>query len=279
MNYILRRRGLGGVSCSAIALLMTNACDSYVAGRRVPSDEIDYVFRWGYTGQLPLEAKHVVNTAEAISLAANKKRSRLKMQEEGVFVPETWNASELGIFFPTPGSSVIVRPERHSQGNDLYHCTNLFQIQRAQEQIRGRNYISRYIPKVREYRVYVVCGRVIAVADKHPDDPSAIAWNHAQGSSYRNVRWDNWPLKGCYEAIKATASVGLDFAGIDVMEDAAGNVYVLEANSAPSLLSDYRTACMAKAFDYIVEHGKAVIPLGDTANWRSFIHPAIRRQS
>jgi hypothetical protein len=60
------------------------------------------------------------------------------------------------------------------------------------------------------------------------------------------------------------------------MVDAAGNCYVLEINSAPSLTSPYRQECMGKAFKYIVENGKARIPLVEAkGGYRKFIHPAL----
>ena len=76
--------------------------------------------------------------------------------------------------------------------------------------------------------------------------------------------------------IEAFKLSGLDFGGVDVMVDGEGNVSILEINSAPSLTSPYRQSCMAKAFDYIVEHGKEEIPLIEgRGGYLKFIHPAI----
>ena len=60
------------------------------------------------------------------------------------------------------------------------------------------------------------------------------------------------------------------------MMDNDNNAYVIEINSAPSLTSPYRQQCMAKAFDYMIEHGKGRIPLiEDRGGYRKFIHPAV----
>jgi len=60
------------------------------------------------------------------------------------------------------------------------------------------------------------------------------------------------------------------------MVDKDGNCFVVEINSAPSLTSPYRQECMAKAFDYIVEHGKKRMPLvEERGGYSKFIHPAI----
>lgn len=125
-------------------------------------------------------------------------------------------------------------------------------------------------------------GRIITVAQKTPEDPSAVAWNVAQGGRFDVVRWDSWPLEACRVALEAFALSGLDFSGVDVMMDAEGRAYVIELNSAPSLpfLSDgsisYRQKCMAKGFMYIAEHGKEHFDMPEQYNnWRDVIHPTI----
>jgi len=54
---------------------------------------------------------------------------------------------------------------------------------------------------------------------------------------FDNVRWSDWPISACVAAIFAARALGVNFAGIDVMLDAEGRPYVLEANSAPSQTS------------------------------------------
>jgi glutathione synthase/RimK-type ligase-like ATP-grasp enzyme len=139
----------------------------------------------------------------------------------------------------------------------------------------GGGYISDYIPKVREVRVFVAQGRVVWVAEKSPADPTAHAWNVAQGGRFDNVRWSEWPIRACCAAIMATRALNVDFAGVDVMMDAEGKPYVLEANSAPSQTSPYRQLCSAKAFKWMYENGKDRLP-HTVDTWKEIIHPALR---
>jgi glutathione synthase/RimK-type ligase-like ATP-grasp enzyme len=140
----------------------------------------------------------------------------------------------------------------------------------------GNYYISEYIPKVAEYRVFIVSGRVVWVAKKTPANPDAVAWNVAKGGRFDNVRWDEWPLKAIRISREAFLMSGLDFGGVDVMIDKDNNVHVLEINSAPSQTSPYRQECTAKAFDYIVNNGKAFLPVVEQrGGYDKFIHPAI----
>jgi glutathione synthase/RimK-type ligase-like ATP-grasp enzyme len=121
-----------------------------------------------------------------------------------------------------------------------------------------------------------VQGRAVAVAQKTPSNPDDVAWNVAQGGRFDNVPWDSWPLQAVRKSIEAFNLSELDFGGVDVMVDAEGKAYIIEINSAPSLTSPYRQECMAKAFDYISEHGKERIPLvEERGGYRKFIHPAV----
>jgi glutathione synthase/RimK-type ligase-like ATP-grasp enzyme len=123
-------------------------------------------------------------------------------------------------------------------------------------------------------------GRAVWVAEKTPANKAEIAWNVAKGGRFDNVRWNNWPLKAVKVAIEAFNLSSLDFGGVDVMVDKDGDVTVLEINSAPSLTSPYRQECMAKAFDYMLEHGKDRIGLvEEKGQYLKFIHPAIDKQA
>lgn len=143
-------------------------------------------------------------------------------------------------------------------------------------------YACTLIDKAAEYRVYVVNGRVATVANKTPADPSAVAWNVAQGGRFDVLPRGQWNLEACRVAIEGFRLSGLDFGGVDIMiEKDTGKPYILEINSAPSLpfLSDgrvsYRQECMAKAFAYIYHHGNDWMEPEGYNNWRQVIHPGV----
>lgn len=267
MNYLLRRRGLGRTSCRTIGEMSQTGIQVIRNDKRLP--EGDYVFRWGCTSNV--EAKNIVNQARAIHLASDKTAYRRLLQPKEL-CPTTWfSPNEMGIQYP-----VVVRPQHHHQGRNLFVCKDRAELDRAWARCGPGGYISEFIDKVAEYRVFVVCGRVVCVASKTPADPKAVAWNVFQGGKFDNVKWGEWPLKAVRIAVEGFALSGLDFGGIDIMVDGAGDAYILEVNSAPSLTSPYRQSCMAKAFDYVVQKGKAHIPLiEEKGGYRKFIHPAV----
>lgn len=265
---ILRRRKLGRTSVRELSAKSTTGILGMRNDGVFPSD-VNLIFRWGCTSNVPTQ--NVVNTAEAIHLASDKAECRRVF---GELSPKTWfDCRDLGITYPC-----IVRPRHHHQGRHLYVCRTPGEVTNAAGRCGVGYYISEFIDKVAEYRVFVVQGRCVCVAKKTPADSTTVAWNVAQGGRFDNVRWDEWPLKAVKVSIQAFNRTGLDFGGVDVMIDREGNCYVLEINSAPSLTSEYRQSCFAKAFDYIVQHGKAHFPSIDDlprGGYRKFIHPAI----
>jgi glutathione synthase/RimK-type ligase-like ATP-grasp enzyme len=284
MHIILRRPKLGRTSCKEIAKFMTDTvarrCD-WPKFRRLFNNPAPkgYAFRWGCTANLP-EGYTVVNTSEAIHQVNEKTSFRKLLQEDKPdIVPQTWfNSNDVPNLDNINGAvwSVIVRPHKHAQGKQLYLCSNVRDLAEAVQRCGVGYYISEYIPKVAEYRVAIVSGRAVWVAHKTPADANAIAWNVARGGRFDNVAWGDWPLKVVKTAIEGFNLSKLDFGGVDVMVDAEGKCYILEINSAPSLTSPYRQECMGKAFQYIIENGKARIPLIEAkGGYRKFIHPAV----
>lgn len=272
-SVILRRRKLGLTSCREIASKMSSVAT--VVRNDKPIPVTDLVFRWGCTSDLPVDTK-VINKAEAIHLVNDKAKFRMLLQEKmPEYVPHTYIVplNEI-VTLPTAGKWVA-RPYKHAQGRKL-KCGTPDECYAALLQWGMGGYISEYIPKVAEYRVAIVQGRVVWVAKKTPADPNAVAWNVAQGGSFENVNWSEWPLRAVRVSVEAFSHSGLDFGAVDVMVDAEGKVYVLEINSAPSQTSPYRQECFAKAFDYIVANGRQSIPLiVAKGGYKKFIHPAV----
>lgn len=284
---ILRRRKLGRGSSRGIRAASTKGIIEVRHWKdRLPA-AIGTLFRWGCTASVP-GAAVTVNTAESISWCSDKKQGRLDMQAQGVPVPETWTSTDFvnqlanGLEFED-SYRFVLRPAKHAQGRHLYHGT----AQEIADRIRGSTtlrdgYVSVQIDKVAEYRVFCVQNRVAWVAKKTPGNPEQVAWNVAQGGRFDNVRWDEWPKRVIQAALAAAKVSGTDFCGVDVMVDGAGAPFVLEVNSAPSQTSPYRQSCVAKAFDYIVEHGKAAfddVPDSPRRTYKSYIHPAVRGEA
>jgi glutathione synthase/RimK-type ligase-like ATP-grasp enzyme len=264
--YLLRRRGLGKISCEGIASQSTTGLQIYRGDRLLP--DADVAIRWGCTATIPGNGI-VINSAKAIHRVSNKSGFRAILDEHEL-CPATWFQADQVVF------PAVVRPRYHSQGQRLYLAHDRMQLEDAIREFGDGWYASEYIKKIAEYRVYAAQGRAIAVATKIPKDVNAVAWNQAQGSTFYNVRWNDWPLKAVRIALEALQLSRLDFGGVDVMVDADGNAYVIEINAAPSLTSKYRQGQFAKVFDSIVVNGNITYPLVEAkGGYKKFIHPAV----
>lgn len=290
----LRRPRLGRNSVKGMSLhLQSQGLDArgQLYNRRLTNfseNSSGLLVRWGCTAAVPEVFRHlkVINKAEPIYLVNNKLGFRqLLMNGRADLIPPTTtsmlgNLSISGLNFP-----MILRPRRHSQGRNLWRINNPVDLQETLSSnadiLSDGWYLSELIDKKQEFRVYVVNGRVATVAEKHPDDPTQLAWNVHQGGEFRVVRWDDWNLDVCKVAIEAFNYSGLDFGGVDVMTDQDGRPYVIEINSAPSLplLSDgsvsYRQKCMAKCFKFIHDNDNSTIDFVENQGWRGYIHPAV----
>lgn len=266
MIAFLRRRKLGNDSTKAIqsflrasgkeiAILRHDASGWKEFNRRwLPvTSQPDYVIRWGYTGEYGLDNDHTINRSEHIHLVNNKPECRKKLIENNISCPETYfdKISAKGRLREDPPVFLIGRPSHHAQGRKFSFVRTYNDL----ENDHTSDYWSEYIDKEREFRVFTFFGRIIMVAEKVPTEIGRrrLAWNHfGDGAVFENVNWSNWPIESCKLALKASNVIGIDFAGIDVMEK-NGVPYILEINSAHSLTSEYRQVTFSKAIGWLID--------------------------
>lgn len=294
---MLRRRKLGMGSVRGIAHHSEGAID-WVRNDNLNSknwNNITHVVRWGCTSSLPTGFTHIpiINKSGAIHATSNKSSFRKTFQ---MAYPQ-WSIPSFGSDWGTPDFPCIARPHTHSRGLNLTLCNNPNSLLDAARSFGTGWYAGKFIPKIEEYRVYVVGGRSVAVAKKVVEDKTAIAWNRARGDcEFVNVRWDEWPLSVVEAGIAAVNHLELDFGGADVMIDSDGRPYVLEVNSAPSLplhektntfrinstediaaRATYRQKCFTNGLLHTIEHGHMAV--GDVSGWRDVIHPGVNHNA
>jgi len=277
MTTIIRRKYLGKVSIKGIADASKHDITTVRNDAELPEDDV-YI-RWGCTSTVPYTDK-VINSAKAIHRVADKAGFRRELNKYGT-CPTTWfDHREVPWEAGYLKDGVIVRTNTHAQGKGLWHCkTGVDTIVACDEAGEGY-YINKYIPKIAEFRVFVMQGRVVWVCHKNIEDKSQVAWNHKEGSVFQNVKWGSWNLDVCRVAVEAMNISMLHFGGVDVILDKDFKAYVLEINSAPSLPYPYRQGCVAKAFDWMLDSKDySLVPKGMELTlpnkWQDYIHPAL----
>lgn len=275
MTTIVRRRKLGITSCKGIVAASKQGISYANNYQHIPDDDV-YI-RWGCTSNLPNKRAEVINSANAIHLMADKSGFRKLLNERGL-CPKTWFSPYDFLLGQEPSWPLIVRTKTHAQGRGMWVCKNWEELGPAVGKAGPGYYINEFIPKVAEYRVFVMQGYVVWVAEKTPSNPNDVAWNVAKGGRFDNVRWGAWNMNVIRVALRAWELTQSHFAGLDIMLDRDGKAYCLEANSAPSQTSPYRQSCVAKAFDYMIEKGiydRCMGPRPVIDTWKDVIHPSL----
>lgn len=208
----------------------------------------DIVINWGTTVTITNDAiKPNVNHAKVVNFPMFVKAATDKLQafreftdgldDEGGVAPtiktvewttdqaiaQSWSDNEF---------TVVVRNKLTGHSGD-----GIVIIDKLQPVPKAPLY-TKYVFKVKEFRVHVVNGKVIDTQQKIKDpDRKVVSWkvrSHDNGFIFaRNGIVDNADRDAL--AIAATKALGLDFGAVDIIQDKKGILYVLECNTAPGL--------------------------------------------
>ena len=187
-------------------------------GERVP-----LVLNWGGSEQLPGDLV-ALNRPEAVRISSDQVESLRRL---GELAPRTVaRPDDTGLL----GTEFAVAKRRHGargSGKAVIRSD-------ADWSERARyDLFQEFIPDRREYRVSVLSGRVVSAYLKRPPE----------GTSPEELR-PQWSFEQAHvlpQAVVSTAReaarrIGLDYGGIDVVEDLrTGRVLCLEANAAPGM--------------------------------------------
>ncbi len=195
--------------------------------REVPAgDSPALILNWGSVQPLPQEAV-ALNQPEAVRVASDQVESLGRLRE---FAPRTVvNPGDLALL----GSNHVVGKRRHgSRGSGKA----LLPADGPQAERAGYDCFQEFIPDRREYRVSVLSGQIVSAYLKRPPegatpDDLRPAWSFEQSQVI--------PRSVAAVAREGARRVGLDYAGVDVIEDLqTGRVYCLEANAAPGMSAE-----------------------------------------
>ncbi len=155
------------------------------------------------------------------------------------------------------GGDVWARPCVGMGGDDVFHVTNHDQLAAAASHYDGTGadwLIARdarnFLPDGRrhQYRVVVLHGRVVRAVEHVQADPDAPC-NESRGAVSALLDGDELPDGLAELAVAATASLGLDLAGVDLAAESGGVVF--EVNVHPAF---GRRALEQVALPYVAAH-------------------------
>jgi RimK family alpha-L-glutamate ligase len=180
----------------------------------------------------------VFNPATAIEYTVDKARTSLRLHRAGLSTPRTWACEDSSMAKHiitrelNMGNKIVMKPLFGCQGKGITLIEELGQFEQLAP-VGDAYYLQEYIAPEKEgiwqdWRLLVIDNEVCAAMSRRSNK-----WitNFAQGASCfaTTVTEDMKQL-----AIKATAAVNADYAGVDLIRDKDGRFTVLEVNSVPA---------------------------------------------
>lgn len=179
----------------------------------------------------------VWNDARAIERCVDKSTTSFLLARAGIPTPPTWTvespeAARDIVSREARDGPLVLKPLFGSQGRGLRLIRTPDDVP-APGEVAGVYYLQRFVAGEREgvfsdFRVLVSQGRVVAAMARH-----GVSW-------ITNVKRGGRPMAAVIDraitdlAVRATAAVGADFAGVDLICGADGRPAVLEVNSMPA---------------------------------------------
>ena len=177
----------------------------------------------------------VMNSPRAIERSVDKFYTTALLQEAGLPTPETVVCESATAAMATvlAMGDAVIKPLFGSMGHGMVRVSDpdvAFRVVRSLEQLRIVFYVQRTVDHGgRDVRVFVIGGRVLGAIERRAPDGQ---WrtNVSLGGSARPFE-----LPSAWEqlALQATAAIGADYAGVDLLPSHDGTVFVLEVNGIP----------------------------------------------
>jgi RimK family alpha-L-glutamate ligase len=207
-----------------------------VLARIIPSGSLDQIiYRVDALHWLEERGVPVLNSPRAIERSVDKFYTTALLHEAGLPAPETVVCERAGdaMLAVQQMGDVVIKPIFGSMGHGLVRVSDpdvAFRVLRALEQLRAVFYVQQAVDHAgRDIRVFVVDGRAIGAIERRAP---AGDWrtNISRGGAAAAIELrDTW----ADYAVRAAAAIGADYAGVDLLPDRDGAVFVIEVNAIP----------------------------------------------
>ncbi len=234
---------------------LENSLPDAVFVRGVPGGSLEeVVFYLDILHALKLLNIPVYNDGHAIERSVDKGMTSFLLKNAGLPTPATWvlrnreKALEIAEAQLRQGHKLISKPLFGSQGEGIRRIekmTDLFWLTSS----HGIYYLQRFVKcagdAYADKRVFVVNGKVIAAMRRH----GGKSWlnNVARGATCEAIAVDD---ELAQLAIKATETLKMDYAGVDIIKDSDGNYSIIEVNSIPAW-KGLESVCDITVADYL----------------------------
>ncbi len=204
--------------------------------RTMPAGSLEQiVFRMDVLQRIETAGVPVVNSPRSLETAIDKYLASARLESASIPVPPTrvtQDAEQAVRFFEEFGGDVIVKPLFGSEGRGLERVTSLRDAEERFSALAASDavlYVQKFIPHPgHDLRLFTCGGRVLGAMRRRATE----GWrtNVAQGGRPERLALDP-ALEDL--ALRAAAAVDTEVAGVDVLPDRDGRLWVLEVNGSP----------------------------------------------
>lgn len=208
--------------------------DTVIVRTMPPGSLEQVVFRMDLLHRTQAAGVRVVNSPSALETCVDKYLATAKLSSAGLPIPPTvvcQHSDAAMEAFASLGGDVVVKPLFGSEGRGMVRVTDpelAWRTFRTIERLNAVIYVQQFVKHSGwDLRVLVLGERVLAAMRRHAK--SDWRTNIAQGGQAEDVS----PTSEEEQlALRAAATVGADFAGVDLLPTDDGYV-VLEVNAVP----------------------------------------------
>lgn len=178
----------------------------------------------------------VWNSAKAIERCVDKSMTSFLLANAGLPTPRTFAVEGIDAareILERESVPLVIKPLFGAQGRGIKRIESVSDLP-PRETVNDTYYLQHYIERVgppfHDYRVFVCAGRAVALMRRRSND--WISNVNRGGSPEPVAQEDRAELERL--AIAAAHAVGADFAGVDLVRNIDGRVFILEVNSMPA---------------------------------------------
>lgn len=209
--------------------------DAVVVRTMPPGSLEQVVFRMDVLHQLERRGIPVLNPPRSLEVCVDKFLASARLAAAGLPVPPTavcQDADSAMESFATLGGDVVVKPLFGSEGRGIVRVSDAdlaWRTFRTLERTQSVLYVQQFVNHPGwDLRAFVLGGRVLTAMRRH----ARGGWrtNIAQGGKGELIA-----LTDAEEelALRAAEAVGVPVAGVDLLPDSNGRMFVLEVNAVP----------------------------------------------
>jgi RimK family alpha-L-glutamate ligase len=202
--------------------------------RTIPAGSLEQIiFRMDALHRLEQLGVKVINSASAIERTVDKYYTSFLLDDAGIPTPRTLITEDFETAFAAcrEMGDVVIKPLFGSEGKGMVRVTDeetAYRVLRTWELNRFIFYLQEYVPHFHEdIRAFVVGDRVVAAMVRSGKDWKT---NVSKGAKVAPTEL-NPDMETL--ALQAVKTIGLDYAGVDLMRAEDGRNYVVEINSIP----------------------------------------------